>query len=142
MVLACVLLTVAITQAGELTGPERMYGIAKISALNGVIVTPEEIESLKAIQPLLLKLSDTPDAVRMFWPQVRGYEAKEIPWSEAQDMIVKGKVRSVMQAHSLAVTLQAENGAMYFTKDNSIDEVHAFIKRVDPMGVFIQYATE
>ena len=141
-ILTCILLSASISQAGELTGPERMLGFAKLAKIKGIEVTPEEVEYLKAIQPLFYRLSDIPEAVPIFWPTVRGYDVTDIPWPEAKEMILKGRIRSVMQAHSLTVTLQAENGAVYATKENSIDEVHSLIKHVDPMGVFIQYATE
>ena len=77
-----------------------------------------------------------------FWQTLRQEERKLVPWEKAKELILKGEIVSVMQSHSLEVSMEGRNGALYKTTESRIDEVHRLIRQVDPKGVFISYGTE
>jgi hypothetical protein len=51
-----------------------------------------------------------------------------LSWSEAKQMILDGKVKQVMQAHSLQVTLTLNDGSICTTIEPQIDEVMRVVK--------------
>lgn len=65
-----------------------------------------------------------------------------ISWSQALTLIRSGRVRMVMQAHSLDVTLQTTSGEHYTTREPSIDAVITAIRDEAPNAGEIAIATE
>ena len=121
---------------------EQKEALVKLAQNFGITLSAEEADVLTKAQPILERLSDNHYFVRQFWGTLRNYESTTIPWNDAKEMIMRGRVRKVMQSHSLIVTIEEDNGQVYTTTENTIDEVHQLINEVDPRGVFISYATE
>ncbi len=65
-----------------------------------------------------------------------------IPWEQALTLIRSGRVRMVMQAHSLDVTLQTASGEHYTTREPSIDAVIRAVREEAPNADEIAIATE
>ena len=65
-----------------------------------------------------------------------------IPWEQALTLIRSGRVRMVMQAHSLDVTLQTASGEHYTTREPSIDAVIRAVREEAPNAGEIAIATE
>jgi hypothetical protein len=66
----------------------------------------------------------------------------EIPWAEAEALILEGEVRQVVQLHSLEVTLVLRNDARVKTTEPSIDEVFRVIERCGDACSDMVLATE
>ena len=121
---------------------EQKEALVKLARSFGITLSAEEADVLTKAQPILERLSHNHYIVSQFWGTLRNYESTTIPWNNAKEMIMKGRIRKVMQAHSLLVTIEEDNGQVYTTTENTIDEVHQLIKEVDPKRVFISYTTE
>jgi hypothetical protein len=65
-----------------------------------------------------------------------------LSWSEARQLILDGKVKQVMQAHSLQVTLTLGDGSTRTTVEPQIDEVIRVIKDCGDRCKSIAIATE
>ena len=65
-----------------------------------------------------------------------------ITWQQALTLIRSGRVRMVMQAHSLDVTLQTTSGEHYTTREPSIDAVIRAVRDEAPNAEEIAIATE
>ena len=65
-----------------------------------------------------------------------------ITWPQALTLIRSGRVRMVMQTHSLDVTLQTTSGEHYTTREPSIDAVITAIRGEAPNAGEIVIATE
>lgn len=65
-----------------------------------------------------------------------------ITWQQALTLIRSGRVRMVMQAHSLDVTLQTTSGEHYTTREPSIDAVITAVREEAPNADEIAIATE
>ena len=65
-----------------------------------------------------------------------------IPWEQALTLIRSGRVRMVMQAHSLDVALQTASGEHYTTREPSIDAVLRAVREEAPNAGEIAIATE
>ena len=107
-----------------------------------VAVSEEQKEALRIAHPLLLTAADDEWVPMLFWQMVRQGDRKQIEWSEAKALILKGKIRHVLQSHSLDVDLVDRQGRTYTTKEPTIDEVLHVVKTVDPKKLFIVYDTE
>jgi hypothetical protein len=99
-----------------------------------VQVTEQQRDALLEIHPLLLAWANS-TLVEAFWGLVRFYEATEIDEERAEELIRKGKIRSIMWFHSLAL-LDEINGRRYSYKGPRRDLERA-VEEVDPTGVFI-----
>jgi hypothetical protein len=65
-----------------------------------------------------------------------------ITWPQALTLIRSGRVRMVMQTHSLDVTLQTTSGEHYTTREPSIDAVIRAVRGEAPNADEIAIATE
>ena len=65
-----------------------------------------------------------------------------IAWADAVQMIQDGKVKSVVQYHTLDAILTTVEGKQIQTKQPKIDEAKRLIDKVDPTGKKIIYGTE
>jgi hypothetical protein len=52
-----------------------------------------------------------------------------LPWTEAEEMILKGDVRQVVQTHAREVTLYLIDGRVAKTVEPEIDDVFRVIER-------------
>jgi hypothetical protein len=68
--------------------------------------------------------------------------ASEVPWLEAEEMILNGEVQQVTQLHSLEVTLYLWDGREVVTMEPKIDEVFRVIERCGEPCSDIVMATE
>ena len=107
-----------------------------------ITATDAEMDALLASRQILLAIADNPDCRSSFWSAVRQETAISISWTEAEDIIMSGKVVKAVQHHNLNVRLITSDGKRYTTEESAIDEIYRLIGKVDPRRVFIQYITE
>jgi hypothetical protein len=105
-------------------------------------VTTEEKDALRTVHRLLIPASRDAVMRRNFWSMVSGTETREIEWDRAKEMILGGQAQSVMQTHSLSVSITGRDGIQYRTREPNIDDVLRLVKEVDPKRVFMGYGTE
>lgn len=73
-------------------------------------------------------------------PRLSG--ANDISWEEAKRLVLRGLIKTTVQAHNLTVHLVSASGAVYRTKEPKIDEIWRVSQLVDPCRRFILHITE
>jgi len=147
----CIILVtaLAVLAAASATSPppsdatdDFVQDIMNIMRVSKVTVTKEQQAALATVHPLLLTIADIRDwPCTFFWQAVR-QSTEEIPWANAKELILAGKVVFVKQAHSLDIHLVDRQGRSYTTKEPEIDAVIHAAREVDPKGVFVLIVTE
>jgi hypothetical protein len=69
-------------------------------------------------------------------------DGDEILWNEAETIIMRGVVESVIQTHDLKVTLVLKDGRRLFTEEPEIDEVIKVIGLCGDLCANVRVATE
>lgn len=119
------------TKAQSSASPEEQFAEEFSVALstNKHIVSDEQMQALRMVQPLLAIAVKSDFMRRWFWHIVLP-EAKqeEIAWDEAKQLVMEGKVIFVMQSHNLVVSMSLSDGRDVFTREPKIDEIDKVIK--------------
>ncbi len=66
----------------------------------------------------------------------------EVSWEQAIELLYSGKVATVVQAHSLDITIIMDDGSMIHTVEPSIDEIFRVIEQCGEPCRDIAQATE
>ena len=109
---------------------------------NEVTLSRAELDALRTAHRVLLLAADDRIIRASFWDMVRNSPREHIQWDKAKEMILEGRVSSVLQAHSCSVYLRTDDGRNYGSKEPHLDDVHHLVEQVDPKHVFVAYATE
>ena len=129
-------------QDARSAGDEFINRFSRLMKARKQEVTSEQKRALRVAHPLLLVASKDDFCRKYFWHAVNPTTDRKIEWQEAKQLILKGKIISVSQTHSLRVDLMGQDGQQYTTKESKIDEVLHVVKEVDPKMVFMSYVTE
>ena len=105
-------------------------------------ITERQEEALWDAHPVLLIACKDEVLSQYFWAMVRNPTQEKTGWEKARQMILRGQVMSVSQAHSLRVGLTTRDGRIHTTEERKIDDVRRLVREVDPKGVLIGFATE
>jgi hypothetical protein len=92
--------------------------------------------------PLDPQMSIVPGALESAVATPKPSRQDEIPWTEAEALILEGEVQQVVQLHSLEVTLVLRNGMGVKTTEPTIDEVFRVIERCGDACSDMVLATE